>query len=67
MDRPLDDKTYINRNTYLQYANTNEELPVLPLRSVVLEIPGLCHGDFLPKVCTAPHNVLKSAILSEKR
>ncbi len=41
------DNKYINRDTYLQYANTNEEHLILPLRGVVLELPGLGGGSCL--------------------
>ena len=47
MTHPFDDRKYINRGTYLLYANTNEEFLTLPLRGVVLELPGLGGGSCL--------------------
>ena len=45
------DLQYINRDTYLLYANTNESFLTLPLRGIVLELPGLgggsCLGGFM--------------------
>ena len=55
MQKHFDDRKYINRDTYLRYANTNEEFLTLPLRGVVLELPGLGGGSCLggwPEPCS---------------
>lgn len=35
------DKKFINRDTYMSFANTNEEHVVLPVKGIILEFPGL--------------------------
>ncbi len=47
MAHRFDDRTYINRDTYHLYANTNEACLTLPLRGIILEFPGLGGGSCL--------------------
>lgn len=37
----MNDKKLINKDTYLSFANTNEEHVVLPIKGIVVEFPGL--------------------------
>lgn len=41
------DKAIINKDTYLYYANTNEEHLTLPVKGIVVEFPGLGGGSCL--------------------
>ena len=47
MNRIFDDSAYINPGTVTQYANTNEAFLRLPVRGIVLELPGLGGGSCL--------------------
>ena len=57
MQQKYDDKKIINKDTYLYYANTNEDFLTLPVKGIVVEFPGLGGGSCLGgRIEKSPYN-----------